>query len=214
MLSSFLLKHGRLVSGVLIGLLVTGLSFYGGFEEGKKRAPLQPGTVTEKIVEKQTQVINQKVDLQELTKMIQDAVKNVKVVAHVTTKTVKAPDGTVTTERTVDTQRDSHSEVKTDSSKETKSETQVQTKIQIERVVDRVEVFVPKLREPTWDLLIGAGASVPAFLGDDAPKSYLPFMPAKFAGALTLTHHVAGPVKAGLSLNTRGDLMFVVGYSK
>ncbi len=214
MLSSFLLKHGRVISGILVGLIICGLFCYGGYTEGKKHAPLQPGTVTEKIVEKQIQVINQKVDMDQLAKLIQDAVKNVKVDVHVHTKTTKAPDGTVTTERTSDTQSESHSEVKTDSSKETKSETQVQTKVQIERVTDRVEVFVPQLREPKWLIGAGFGANLPALLGKDAPTSYLPFLDAKYVADLKISHHLVGPVYVGAKLSSRGDILGVLEFSK
>ena len=226
MLSSFILKHGRVISFVLVGVLVSGLSCYGGFVEGKKRAtPTVASTKEEtKVVERQLQNIVQQVDLQALTKIIQDTVKNavkdVKTNTVITTKTVKAPDGTTTTERTEATAKESHaeahSEAKTSTTAETKQQDHLQLQTKTDLTIDRkVEtVFVPQLREPTWNIGVGFGVNVPALLGRDAPTSYLPFLDAKYVAELKVAHHLLGPTYFGAKASTRGDLLFVLEYLK
>lgn len=151
-------------------------------------------------VQKETTVVQQKVDLEELKRVVADLQRRNNVVRERTV--VVQPDGTRTeTEKEVDkTETSSRTETTTNTSASSSTETKVwKETVRVEEKVKLVE----RLAAPdTWALGVQAGISLPALVGSDVP-GFVPGLPDAVVVGVSVDRRVVGPVWGGAWANSQ-----------
>jgi hypothetical protein len=193
---SFLKKHS------LALLCVAAVA--GAFVLGRATAPVQVRTET-KIVEKQTTVVEQKVDLNELKTVVVRAASDTQKDVDTKKTVVINKDGskTITTE-TVD-----KSKTSTAKSEDTKADIkQVKNTASTSIVETQKTVVVQPLRlsPPDWLVGVQAGVSLPGLVGTDPGPNYFPYIPTRTSLGLTIDRRILGGVYGGIWINTRGEV--------
>lgn len=182
---------------------IVGLVLFGsGFFVGRRNAPVVTKIVeTEKrvVVEKETSTVQQKVDIAELVKAVQEVVKKNNVVT--TRVVVRAPDGTVTEKEVVSDKSETDSKSKSDASKNTKSETEVKLWKETTRVEEKYTLLEKKL-ELKWAIDLQVGYSIPSLFGSGPGFNLVPY--SGVVGAIGVYRHVLGPAWLGVWGQTTG----------
>ncbi len=177
----------------------------GTFFAGRFTAPDKIKTVTvEKRVEviKETQVVRQEINLEELKKIVASIKVKVNVVKE-HTETV-LPDGSKTTHDTTTDKTETDSKSETDTKNTAKTETETKIWKETVRVEEHIKI-VEKLKNPdTWTLGVQTGVSIPALAGRDVPN-YVPGLPQQVMVGGFLTKRLIGPISGGVFINSHGD---------
>lgn len=130
-----------------------------------------------------------------------------RVITRWRTQVVTAPDGTRTETREGERDRSAASVTETQHAATTVTATKVETR---EVEVLRIQ---PALR-PTYQLGVMGGVQVPALLGGASDRQLVPFLPRRFAGAVSLQRRLFGDVYAGVWGASTGaaGLVVTVGF--
>lgn len=172
-----------------------------GYVTGRHMTP--PRVITQdkvQVVEKQTTVIEQKIDTTALLKAIQDISKTTNVIRSVVTE--KKPDGTVVTHDTIE----DHSTTVSHSDETTTTGKQTITNATGEKGKTTVEEHLKIIEKPlrAWLLGIDVGYHLPSLWGQDIRPNLSPVTGMVFG--LHAGHRLFGPIWAGLwvqsTLNT------------
>lgn len=200
-MTNFTKKHLAVAVGVVLAVVVA------AFLLGRRTAPVQTKEVTKTVeVQKQTTLVQQKVDIDELKQLLTQYAQNVQKNVDVKRVIVYQKDGTKTiTEETVDKSKSDteKSTVATDDAKTEKTTAATQTTETTKTVVQTVEKLT--LQRPNWILGLQGGVSVPGLFGGDSGHNYLPYIPQQTSLGLTIDRRLLGGVYGGAWLNTRGE---------
>lgn len=186
---------------VVIGLVVA-------FLTGRMSSPTKTVEVEKKVeIHHEAQVIHQKVDFEELKRVVASIQQKNNVVREKTI--VINPDGSSTTTEKETDRTETASNTDSSSSTRGSSETDVKIWKETVRVEEHVKL-VENLKTPdTWSVGVLAGANLPHLLDGDVPN-YVPGLPDRLVVGVAVDRQLLGPVRGGLWANSRGDAGLVV----
>ena len=200
---SFVKNHFRPIVAVVLAVVI----FWVGYSVGHRRAPVQVREVEKRVeVQKQTMVVQQKVDISELKQVLTQYAQQVQKDVSTRRVIVVNKDGskTITEERTdkskTDTEKASDTKDAAASTTTTQKTVEVTKTVTVEKTVDRLV-----LSKPNWLVGLQGGISLPHLIDGDAGPNYLPYIPRQTVLGLTVDRRLLGGLYGGAWANTRGE---------